>query len=381
MAAPDDSGSEMCEHKGVGHPDTLCDCAVESAARALSRAYLEDYGAVQHFNLDKALLVAGQSEPRFGGGRVTRRMRLFISGPVTDLRSESPEDIIRQAIADCFAQSLALDGSLIEVVPMLRAGALNLRSVNGATGVPRANDTSFGVGYAPLSRLEQLVLDAAKMLESRELRDAFPVAGFDYKVMGHRIGERMYLTLAQAFIDRYVTGVDDYFAQKSLVGAQIARRLGDACTVQCNTLDDHYAVDESGLYLTVTGLSAEQGDDGEVGRGNRVNGLITPCHPMSLEAAAGKNPACHVGKLYNVLAHQLAQRIYRDIEGVTHVTVRLLSSIGSPIDEPQLASVDVYAPDGLSAVQHSLIREHVAQGLGELPDLTRQLIDGAVQIR
>ncbi len=34
-----------------------------------------------------------------------------------------------------------------------------------------------------------------------------------------------------------------------------------------------------------SGLSAETGDDGQVGRGNRVNGLITPNGPMSLEAS------------------------------------------------------------------------------------------------
>lgn len=59
-------------------------------------------------------------------------------------------------------------------------------------------------------------------------------------------------------------------------------------------------------YLTVTGLSAESGDDGQVGRGNRVNGLIAPYRPMSLEAAAGKNPVTHVGKLYNIIAMRIA---------------------------------------------------------------------------
>ncbi|MBF5008691.1 methionine adenosyltransferase [Burkholderia pseudomultivorans] len=160
----------------------------------------------------------------------------------------------------------------------------------------------------------------------------------------------------------------------------IAARLGDACTLQSNTLDDRNAADESGLYLTVTGFSAEQGDDGEVGRGNRVNGLITPGRAMSLEAVAGKNPAAHVGKLYNVLSRQLAEYILADTVGATHVTVRLLSSIGSRIDEPQLAAVDVCAPDGLSEAGRRRIQERVGFGLDRLPELTRQLIDGAVQI-
>ncbi|PMS19684.1 S-adenosylmethionine synthetase [Trinickia dabaoshanensis] len=374
------AGVEMCEHKGVGHPDTLCDTAVEAAARALGRAYLDDYSAVQHFNLDKALLVGGQSEPRFGGGRVTQRMKLLVSGPATTLVAGSPESVIRQAVSDHLAGTLKLEQSLIDVVPMLRPGAPCLRRVNGPAGMPRANDTSFGVGYAPLSDLEQRVLKAAELLKSDALRDAFPALGFDYKIMGHRVGEHMRLTVALAFVDRYVADAASYFSQKAAVEMCLSRYLGEACTVRCNTLDDPHARKESGLYLTVTGLSAEQGDDGEVGRGNRINGLITPGRPMSLEAVAGKNPASHVGKLYNVLAHRLAQRILDDAESASRVTVRLLSAIGNRIDEPQLAAVDVCASDGLSGAQRHRIRERVAHGLAELPTLTRELIDGSVLV-
>ena len=66
------------------------------------------------------------------------------------------------------------------------------------------------------------------------------------------------------------------------------------------------------MYLTLLGTSAEQGDSGQVGRGNRVCGLISLNRPMSVEAAAGKNPVSHVGKIYNVLAHELAMRIYAE---------------------------------------------------------------------
>lgn len=380
MVSPQNADTEICEHKGVGHPDSLCDGAVEAAARELGRVYLEDYGAVQHFNLDKALLVGGLSEPRFGGGRVTRSMKLLISGPATPLRSQSAEAIVQRAVSEYFVRTLGLGANLIDVVPMLRAGALNLRSVNRPTGVPQANDTSFGVGYAPFSRLEQTVLTAADVLRSGNLRKTYPALGLDYKIMGHRIGERMQLTLAVALIDRYVTGVADYFAQKFHISREINDRLEGGCTLLCNTLDDRNAPDESGLYLTVTGLSAEQGDDGEVGRGNRVNGLITPCRPMSLEAVAGKNPAGHVGKLYNVLAHQLARQILDETAGATHVTVYLLSAIGSPIDKPQLAAVNVCMPDGLSSAQRGVIQERVAHGLSELPMLTLQLIDGTTRV-
>ncbi|MBO3036871.1 methionine adenosyltransferase [Burkholderia pseudomallei] len=371
---------EICEHKGAGHPDTLCDGAVEAAARALAKAYLDCYGVVPHFNLDKALLTGGTSVPKFGGGRVTRHMRLFVSGPVTALRSVSPESVVRQAIVDHLAGVPGFDTTLIEVTPMLRVGAPNLQRVNDPGKVPLANDTSFGVGYAPLSRLERHVLNVAALLRSSEMRAMFPVLGSDCKVMGHRIGEQVHITLALAFIDRHVRDATDYFARKEAVESAITAHLGNGCAVRCNTLDDRSAKDESGLYLTVTGFSGEHGDDGQVGRGNRANGLITPGRPMSLEALAGKNPAAHVGKLYNVLARQLAECLLADTAGAMYVSVRLLSAIGIRIDRPQLAAVDVCAPGGLSEVQCRRIQECVVDGLDRLPELTRQLIDGTVQI-
>jgi hypothetical protein len=54
------------------------------------------------------------------------------------------------------------------------------------------------------------------------------------------------------------------------------------------------------VSLTVLGTSAEGGDCGEVGRGNRVNGIAASNRPLGLEAAAGKNPVSHVGKIYTL---------------------------------------------------------------------------------
>ncbi len=198
--------------------------------------------------------------------------------------------------------------------------------------------------------------------------------------MGSRLYGHHRLTIALALVDRYVRDVDEYFALKGRIASYLTERIQPACEIAINTLDDRAAQDESGLYLTVTGLSAEHGDDGQVGRGNRVNGLITPYRPMSLEAAAGKNPASHVGKLYNVLAHQLAARIAADVDGVAQVVVRFLSAIGRPIDQPQLAAVDIVAERGLSLTQRQLISELVQQRLIDLPTLVKELATGAVQV-
>jgi S-adenosylmethionine synthetase len=77
-----------------------------------------------------------------------------------------------------------------------------------------------------------------------------------------------------------------------------------------------------------------------------VNGLIAMNRPMGTEAAAGKNPVSHVGKIYNVLAHKIAKDIYESIEGAKEVYVLLLSRIGTPIDRPQVASAQVLLERG-----------------------------------
>ena len=105
---------------------------------------------------------------------------------------------------------------------------------------------------------------------------------------------------------------------------------------------------EEGYYLTVTGTSAEMGDDGSVGRGNRANGLITPNRPMSMEATSGKNPLNHVGKIYNLLSNRMAEDIVKEVEGVQQVHIMILSQIGKPIDHPKAASAQIILKDGYS---------------------------------
>lgn len=372
--------TEIAEHKGFGHPDSLCDGAVEAAAYALSRAYLQAYGAIQHFNLDKALLIGGISQPRFGGGKVLRPARLIVCGPVTELPSASATSLVEQSIREYLVATLGKAGNDIGIELVLRPSAPNLQRVIQQAALPLANDTSFGVGYAPRSRLEDTVLCAARVLRSNEFRSAFDAAGADFKIMGHRLGAHFGLTVALALVDRDVGSIEDYFTLKGRLAAYLAGCLPTACHIGINTLDDPATLDESGIYLTVTGLSAEHGDDGEVGRGNRVNGLITPYRPMSLEAAAGKNPAAHVGKLYNVLAHRLAASIHADIEGVDEVTVRLLSAIGHPVDQPQLVAIDLAAAGGFSAARQRQVRELTVQHLAALPALIRELATGAIAV-
>lgn len=155
--------------------------------------------------------------------------------------------------------------------------------------------------------------------------------------MGVRHGQSVRLTVACAIIDRHVAHADDYLTEKSALltaGQKLARHHGfHECEVGINTAD----ADRSGaLFLTVTGTSAEAGDDGQVGRGNRLNGLITPCRPMSIEAAAGKHPVTDIGKIYNVLAQRISEDTVNSIPGVDAAHCLMVSRIGDPVNRPSV---------------------------------------------
>lgn len=375
--------AEMCEHKGIGHPDSLCDGVAEAVSQALCAAYLNAYGEIRHHNVDKALLIGGQSTPKFGGGRIETPIRFIVAGRADLLPDTSGvADLVRTAARDYLAAVLRCPVDCFSIEPAVRSGSPNLRRVVApGTAVPMANDTSFGVGFAPYSRLERTVLLLAEQLRSTSFRNAFSMAGDDFKVMGRRIDDRIGVTIALAIIDREIESVSHYFSRKAAMTKWLAERLGQPCEIRINTLDDPDASDESGLYLTVSGLSAEHGDDGEVGRGNRVSGLITPSRSMSLEAAAGKNPVAHVGKIYNVLATELAKDLVSHISGIDEAQVQLLSAIGLPINRPQFVAIEVSPesgrPDGLDT--HGIERFLQAR-LDDIPSLSAKLARGEFRV-
>ena len=336
-----DAPVEMCEHKGVGHPDTITDAVCEAVARELVRTYEREFGSPMHFNVDKGLLVGGRSAPRFSGGEVLDRPKLIVCG-----RASNPggrldlAQLVVSSASNWLDANLQAGSSRFRLSSEVKEGSANLQQVFGRKTV-RANDTSFGVGFAPLSVLERKVIALAEALASPKLREQIPAAGQDFKVMGLRNRREFNFTVAIALIDRHISSLADYFAAKDRIRAILQTSVDAEDRIALNQLDNPDAKNEQDIYLTVTGLSAEMGDDGQVGRGNRVNRLITPGRPMSLEAAAGKNPYSHVGKIYNVLAHRIARRVCEQVPEVKEATIRLLSTVGWPIDEPQMAAVEI----------------------------------------
>ncbi|MCL4346861.1 MAG: methionine adenosyltransferase, partial [Candidatus Thermoplasmatota archaeon] len=223
-----------------------------------------------------------------------------------------------------------------------------------------ANDTSFGVGFAPFSEAEKITKETELYINGK-MKETIPESGKDVKVMTSRRGNRIDVTCAIAMVGKRIADRDHYISLKEEMREKIldyaARYTDREVVVHINTANDY----ESGIYYnTVTGLSMENGDDGSVGRGNRVNGLITPFRPMSLEAAAGKNPVTHVGKIYNLLSMQVAEKIYDAAGGdIEEVNVRILSQIGKPVSEPLSANIDLILSDGVKIGRWSTEAENI----------------------
>jgi S-adenosylmethionine synthetase len=379
---------EVVERKGAGHPDTICDALAETFSRNLCDAYQKRFGKVLHHNVDKALLCGGRASPAFGGGSVDIPMRIYLAGRAVAQVGREVVPIQQIAVEGSLAwlkdNLHALDaGRDVRIDAVVQQGSQDLQNLfgrQGASGTPQANDTSFGVGHAPLSALEKLVLAIDSHLHVRT--DATQAWGEDTKVMAVRSGEKVGITLACAMIGRYLANIEDYCAQKAIL-ADMVRRLARehgfaSCEVSVNAADD---VPSGSVYLTVTGTSAEAGDDGQVGRGNRVNGLITPGRPMSLEAAAGKNPVSHVGKIYNVLAKDMAETLVSVVPEIVSAQCLLVSKIGQPITLPELVQVKLATKGGIPvATLTPRVEKIVMDKLAETPALVGRMAAGAIMM-
>ncbi|MCJ2669787.1 MAG: methionine adenosyltransferase [Thermoplasmata archaeon] len=377
---------EIVERKGIGHPDSIADGLAESVSRALCKLYMERYEKILHHNTDETQIVGGQSAPKFGGGTVLEPVYILLVGRATTQvdgeRLPYRSRAIRAArdYLESFCPHLDVDMDVM-LDCRIGQGSVDLRGLYETQRL-LANDTSFGVGYAPFSETETITYETERLING-PLKKEIPEVGEDVKVMATRVDDDIDLTVAAAMVDRLVPDKSHYIS----VVEELKERLLEAAlkqternvNVDINTGDNY---DDGIFYLTVTGLSFENGDDGSVGRGNRANGLITPFRPMSMEATAGKNPVTHVGKLYNILTLKIANDIVKAGGGdILEAYVRIVSQIGKPIDDPQVASIQLVMADGapLSGVQSEA--EAVAdEWLANISRITELVVNGEVSV-
>jgi len=382
---------EIVERKGLGHPDFMCDNIMDRISVKLSQEYIKKAGRILHHNIDKSLLAAGEAEPRFGGGVIKQPMLLIIGDRATfDVNGDKLpiKDIAIKTAKEWFKERLRFvdPEKHTRYQVELKPGHSELMDIFERKGkVLGANDTSAAVGYAPMTRTEKTVLETEKYVNSPDFKKMFPESGEDVKVMGSRMGNDLRLTMCMAFVDRFVKSENDYFRKKETIHEEItsfvkSRNDFDHVAIDLNTLDKK-GRGLNGVYVTVLGTSAEGGDSGQVGRGNRTNGVIPLNRPYCSEAAAGKNPVSHVGKIYNTLTHRMASEVYKQVSGLEEVYIWLLSEIGKPIDDPAVAGVQVVMKgnNSFESVKKD-IRDVVNYELENIDKFTEQLAKGRIPI-
>ena len=382
---------EICERKGLGHPDSICDAVMNQVSIELSAEYLRRFDTILHHNLDKGLLAAGETQVKFGGGEVISPI-LIVYGdratfdvgeervPVNEIAIRSTKEWLKRNIR-------FIDPDVhVRYQSEIKPGAASLQDIFVRRGkFLGANDTSAAVGFAPMTETENLILNLERHLNSPAFKKEFPESGEDIKIMGLRRDRKLDLTVAMAFVDRFISGEEEYFRKKAEIVDAINEFINvnygfDEVNVGLNILDAHgRGID--GLYLTVLGTSAEGGDSGQVGRGNNVIGVIPLNRPVSSEAAAGKNPVSHVGKIYNVLSYRIAEQVSERVNGVKESYIWLLSNIGQPINEPKVVSAQVILEDGVELREISPeIEEVIAHEFDHLSEFCMDLAKGKINV-
>jgi S-adenosylmethionine synthetase len=380
---------EIVERKGIGHPDTICDLVMNQVSIELSKMYLKETGAIQHHNMDKSLLVAGQSENKFGGGKITKPMKLVIGDRATfEVKGQKlpVEDVAISTAKKWFDNNLRfVKEEHVKYQLEVGTSSHELRSIFENPKSFVANDTSALVGYAPFTKTESSVLETEEYINSQNFKKEFPESGEDVKVMGFRNDNTLDLTIAMAFVDSHVDSENHYFKRKQDMLQSISefhRKRGDfdEVNITMNNLDTKNKGIE-GLYLTVLGTSADNADSGEVGRGNMANRVISLTRPAGSEATAGKNPVSHIGKIYNALSFKLAEEIQKAVPDLEEVLVWMYNVIGKPVNEPKAIIIQPISDKELDVAKfESAIKEIVEQNLNKMDEFCMQLASGKIEI-
>ncbi len=376
---------EMVERKGLGHPDSLCDGIAEAVSIALCKEYKRKCGMVLHHNTDKVQLVAGRSNPRYGGGEVISPIYILLGGRAT--REFEGEEIAVDTVAVKAAKdylrenirNLDVDNHVM-VDSKVGKGSYDLLTVFREKNkeIPLANDTSFGVAHAPLSECESIALNAENRVMA-EYRNKEKAVGEDMKVMALREKDRITLTVGDAFVSKYVADYEHYEDAKQRLKEFVSGVAEEHTNREVLTLINAADTPDS-VYITVTGTSAEMGDDGGSGRGNRCNGLITPSRPISMEGTPGKNPVNHTGKIYNLLANKIANEVVDSVDGIQEVYIKILSEIGRRIDDPKVATAQILTRSDINpGIAEKKVGRIMDDWLSNIAEITEMAIRGELR--
>ncbi len=396
---------EVVETKGKGHPDNICDTLAEKISANYSKYCMDKYGVILRHMIDKLSVLGGGSKVKFSGGKMIEPIKILVNGRFTDRYNNRKIDymeIVNKTIKSYFKElfpMLDLDKDLIIIdnthhnegpgVVYNDDNTTNNERKNFFEVVDkedairhnnnnRCNDTSTTVSYFPMSKLETLVLNIEQFLNSNVYKKEKPWVGNDIKVMGIRKDKKIEITSCVPLISRYVKNLQDYQEKINIIKNDIEKETKKIfkrsdITIYLNTRDNY---EKNDLYMTLTGSAIESGDEGAVGRGNRTRGVIPFTRNFSMEAACGKNPVYHTGKLFSAIGNIISQKIYEKYK--VENTVYCTSKMGDDINNPWNISVELNRK--LSDIEIKEIDNMIKEIINNHNNITKKIINGEIKL-
>lgn len=381
---------EFVERKGIGYFDSIVDGIVEVVSRVFFREYVKRYGIIFYYNIDQVEVVGGRVYLQFGGGEVIKLIYIFFFGRVVEMVDREfffVYEIVFKVVKDYFRKVVRYFDFEYYVIIDFCIGQGSVDFVGVFNKVKKnlilfVNDIFFGVGYVLFSEIEKIVFEIEKYFNSDEFKKKYFVVGEDIKVMGFRKGDEIDFIIVVVIVDSEVDNFDDYMVVKEVI-YEVVKGIVEfyierLINIYVNIVDD---LKEGIYYIIVIGISVEVGDDGFVGRGNRVNGFIIFNRYMSMEVVVGKNLVSYVGKIYNIFLMFIVNDIVEQVEGVEEVYVRIFSQIGKLIDEFFVVSVQIILKKGyLIDVFQKLVYEIVDEWLVNIMKIQKMIFEDKVNV-
>ncbi len=343
---------EIVERKGVGHPDSLADALANEVSVAFSQHCLKRFGIVLHHNVDKLYIGAGNFRTDFGSCERLQSIQVFTNGRISNRFGNEEIDIAS-------LQREAVERYLFRVLPSLgtediviapnatqfhrnehRFAPRDRSDVPDATS-PRANDTSLCVSHWPPTVSESLAYRLERYFWNAE--DGFAVPRFeeigqDIKVFVLREERRIEALLSVPTLSRHTSSFRHYLElirhhefQLTMLGRDIVSPYGLTLSVRVNP--------QKNPYMLGIGSCIECGEEGLVGRGNTILGIIASERTHTQESWAGKNPVYHTGRVLGYLTFKLARAVSTQLQ--VKCSVSALTRCGGSLIPPRFLSISV----------------------------------------
>jgi S-adenosylmethionine synthetase len=382
--SPAEGTIEVVERKGLGHPDTIADALAERMSVAYSRHCQQLFGAVLHHNLDKVYLRGGHCQTSLGAFEMTEPVTLVIGGRVSTsfggqrighqiLFEQTARDYLTTVLPGFdHTRWLRIEHATTDrsrfptwFHPRALADLPELTS-------PTASDTVAVTGWWPHTPTEQLTLALERHLNQEGQGPRDQRLGQDIKIMAIRHGQHVDVTANVAVHPLAAPDTATYDEIIAEVHAELAKvadtTLGGALNYQLRVNSgDANPYRGKRHYLLGSGSCLELGEEGFVGRGNTTAGLIPVHRPKSAEAAFGKNPTYHAGKVYSLHAEMASRAIYAATG--TPATVTIVARHSDPLIAPALVHVGLHGDASRGLVSETArttlaSTDHLALALG-----------------